>query len=73
MEHQGSAVLKSRDLVDEPVTKHRWKFHKWEDVDGLVGMFGLISQCRLCNLVRVHDVISDTTWFGAPGALKRNN
>lgn len=41
-------------LRREPVRRVRpFCWHRWQDVDGMVGMFGLASQCSRCNLVKV--------------------
>lgn len=47
----------TRELIREPVSKHPFKFHKWDLIDGFAGMFVVIEQCSRCNLVRVSNVL----------------
>ena len=41
-------------LIRKPIQRHPWRLHKWQDVDGMVGLFGLIRQCQKCHLVEVY-------------------
>lgn len=55
----------SRALVKEPIRRHRFRLHRWQDVDGMVGLFGIIEQCERCNLIRVTFPITMTVWKGS--------
>lgn len=57
-------------LVREPVVPHPWRLHRWREVDGLVGLFGLVRQCSRCNLVEVHDLMTNTRRTGSHAMLR---
>lgn len=48
-----------------------WRRHTWVDVRGLVGIFGLLSQCQKCNMVKVSNVLSDYHYLVEPYDLKK--
>lgn len=59
-----------RKLVREPIKPHKWRFHKWQDVDAVIDWFGLARQCAKCNAVEVHDLLTDEWHYGSHKMLK---
>ena len=60
----------SRKLIRKPVGRHRFRPHRWEDVDGIAGLFGLVSQCGRCHLVRVFNPITCSEYEGSHEMLE---
>ena len=60
-------------LRREPLADRRCWFHRWERVDGLVDFFGVVRQCRRCNLVEVDNVLMDERVRGPHTMLRDNN
>lgn len=38
-----------RCLVRKEIEPHPWRLHKWQWVDGTVGLFGIVRQCAKCQ------------------------
>ena len=56
-------------LVRQPVVRHPWRLHRWQDVDGMVGFMGIARQCTRCHVVDVIFPITMTSHRVAPEAL----
>lgn len=53
-------------LVREPVKRIRpFCWHRWRDLNGMVGFFGIAKQCARCNLVEVCHAMSMTYHRGS--------
>lgn len=58
------------ELARVPVVRHRFRPHHWEQVDGLAGLYGVISQCSKCHLVRVYSPVINAEWRGSHEMLR---
>lgn len=52
-------------LLRVPVQPHRWwQLHKWRDVRGMAGLFGVVRQCSRCYLVEVYSILANESVRG---------
>ena len=61
--------MRVMQLVRKEIDPHPWRLHKWESLEGLVGLFGIIRQCTKCHMVEVTNVLSEQTWRGPASML----